>query len=249
MNRRNFLKVAAGTILLQDRCPSPNVLFIAIDDLNDWVGCLGGHPDVRTPNLDRLAARGVLFTNAHCPAPLCNASRAALLTGVRPSSSGVYTNSQPMRHAEALRDAVTLPQYFMAHGYRVMGGGKIFHDAFRDPQSWNEYFPAKDRPRPADPVPPARPLNGIPGVEAHFDWGPIDVADAQMGDNKVVNWAAGELVRPQPGPFFLACGIFRPPGASAGASSVTATAPRNSTTTGMTNWSGPTLPPAKSSPR
>ncbi len=210
MNRRNFLKATAGTILLQGRRPSPNVLFIAVDDLNDWVGCLGGHPDVRTPNLDRLAARGVLFTNAHCAAPLCNASRAALLTGVRPSSSGVYTNSQPMRHSAALRDAVTLPQYFMAHGYRVMGGGKIFHDAFRDPQSWNEYFPGKDRARPADPVPPKRPLNGIPDMEAHFDWGPIDVPDAQMGDDKVASWAAGELVRPQPGPFFLACGIFRP---------------------------------------
>jgi arylsulfatase A-like enzyme len=209
MNRRSFLKAAAGTLLLQGRSPSPNVLFIAVDDLNDWVGCLGGHPDVRTPNLDRLAARGVLFTNAHCPAPLCNASRAALLTGVLPSSSGVYTNSQPMRHSEVLRYAVTLPQYFGAHGYRTMGGGKIFHDAFPDPQSWNEYFPSKEKPRPGDPMPSGRPLNGIPDT-AQFDWGPVDVTDAQMGDSKVVHWAAGELVRPQPGPFFLACGIFRP---------------------------------------
>src|SRR5512136_2431364 len=130
-NRREFLKTVGGTLVAgipgarRAGPPGLNVLFIAIDDLNDWVGCLGGHPDIRTPNLDRLARRGVLFTNAHCPAPLCNASRAALLTGVRPSTSGVYTNSQPMRHSQALRNAVTLPQHFMANGYRVMGGGKI----------------------------------------------------------------------------------------------------------------------------
>src|SRR5574341_773608 len=72
--------------------PSPNVLFIAIDDLNDWIGCLGGHPQAKTPNLDRVAAQGVLFTNAHCAAPLCNPSRATILTGLRPSTTGVYNN-------------------------------------------------------------------------------------------------------------------------------------------------------------
>jgi arylsulfatase A-like enzyme len=160
--------------------------------------------------MDRLAQRGVLFTNAHCPAPLCNASRAALLTGVRPAASGVYSNSQPMRRSEALRNAITLPQYFMQAGYRAMGGGKIFHDQFPDAQSWQEFFPSLARQRPEDPVPPKRPLNGIPGMAAHFDWGPVDVTDSNMGDSKVASWAAGELVRPQPGPFFLACGFFRP---------------------------------------
>jgi len=77
----------------------PNVLFIAVDDLNDWIGCLGGHPDTITPNLDRLAERGVLFTNAFCAAPACNPSRAAVMTGIRPSTSGVYLNSQPWRPA------------------------------------------------------------------------------------------------------------------------------------------------------
>ena len=75
----------------------PNVLFMCIDDLNDWTGCLGGHPDVKTPNLDRLAGRGILFRNAFCAAPACNPSRAALMTGIRPSTSGVYHNSQPWR--------------------------------------------------------------------------------------------------------------------------------------------------------
>src|SRR5438874_1078007 len=68
----------------------PNVLFIAIDDLNDWVGCLGGHPQARTPNLNRLAARGTLFRNAHCQAPLCNPSRSSILTGLRPSTTGIH---------------------------------------------------------------------------------------------------------------------------------------------------------------
>ena len=122
--RRHFLGTAAAPLLLQSQTRAkPNVLFIAIDDLNDWTSCLGGHPGARTPNLDRLAGRGVLFTNAHCAAPLCNPSRAAPLTGRRPSSSGVYTNNQPFRKSPVLKDAVTLPQHFMANGYRATGGG------------------------------------------------------------------------------------------------------------------------------
>ena len=93
----------------------PNVLFIAIDDLNDWIGALGGHPQARTPNLDRLAKRGVLFTRAYCSAPSCNPSRASLMTGILPSTSGVYHNSQPWR--PAMPKAVTLPQHFTQHGY------------------------------------------------------------------------------------------------------------------------------------
>lgn len=67
-----------------------NVLFIAIDDLNDWLGCMNGHPNTKTPHLDRLASEGVLFTNAHCQAPLCGPSRASLMTGLRPSTTGIY---------------------------------------------------------------------------------------------------------------------------------------------------------------
>src|SRR5688500_3839604 len=90
----------------------PNVLFIAIDDLNDWVGCLGGHPQTRTPNIDRLAARGVLFTNAHCSYPLCNPSRTSILTGLRPTTSGVLGNQQDWRTEPRLAGVKVLPQYF-----------------------------------------------------------------------------------------------------------------------------------------
>jgi len=179
-----------------------NVLFIAVDDLNDWTGYLGGYPGVKTPNLDRLAARGVFFTRAYCSAPACNPSRASLLTGIRPSTSGVYFNSNPWR--AQLPEAVTLPQHFMAHGYKVHGGGKIFHGAFKDPQSWQEYFD-----RPGDPAPKVRPANGIPNT-AHFDWGPVQEDDQAMGDTQVVDWAVKFLKQKHDKPFFLAAGLFRP---------------------------------------
>ena len=111
----------------------PNVLFIAIDDLNDWVGCLKGHPQVRTPNIDGLAKRGVLFANAHCQAPICNPSRVSLLTGVRPSSSGVYELNQPHHLSPLLKTAVTLPAQFKANGYHVLGRGKIYHGRYKCP--------------------------------------------------------------------------------------------------------------------
>lgn len=94
LSRRGFLALSGGLLTAQSS-PKPNVLMICVDDLNDWIGCLGGNPDSVTPNFDRLARQGVLFTNAHCAAPLCNPSRAALMTGVHPATSGIYQNNQP----------------------------------------------------------------------------------------------------------------------------------------------------------
>jgi len=102
-----------------------NVLFIAIDDLNDWVGCLGGHPQTRTPNLDHLAASGVLFDNAHCPAPACNPSRTAVFTGISPHVSGLYRNEQKMR--DAMPKVELLPKTFSNAGYWAGGSGKMLH--------------------------------------------------------------------------------------------------------------------------
>ncbi len=180
----------------------PNVLFLAIDDLNDWTGFLGGHPDSRTPHLDQLAARGTVFTRAYCSAPSCNPSRASLLTGRHPATTGVYTNSQAFR--SVLPDVVTLPQHFMQHGYQVLGGGKIYHGSFPDKQSWHSYFN-----RPRDPLPKQRPVNGIQGT-AHFDWGPVAVSDAEMSDTQVVNWAIEQLQAEHSKPLFLAVGLVRP---------------------------------------
>ena len=208
MNRRQFLQLSAAgaaSLALPKRSRAadrPNILFIAIDDLNDWIGCLGGHPDTITPNLDRLASRGTLFTNAHCAAPACNPSRTALLTGYLPCRSGVYHNDQPWR--PVLPEAVTLGQYLMQHGYEVKGAGKIFHGGFNDLPSWGEYFK-----QPGDPMPPNRPLNGIPKT-AHFDWGPVDMPDEAMADYQVTEWVNARLKSDRPEPFFLACGLFRP---------------------------------------
>ncbi len=216
LSRRTFLKACGlGTAMMAlgsktiASFKKPNVLFIAIDDLNDWVGCLGGHPQAKTPNIDRLARRGVLFENAFCAAPACNPSRAALMTGIRPSTSGIYLNSQPWRKSPVLKDAVTLPQYFMANGYKALGSGKIYHGRFPDPSSWQEYWPSQNKNRPDDPMPPNRPLNGIPNTR-HFDWGSIDVSKKEMGDWKVADWVIGQLEKKHDNPFFLACGFFRP---------------------------------------
>lgn len=103
----------------------PNVLFISVDDLNDWIEPLGGHPQARTPNLNELSEESVLFTHNYCASPACNPSRTALLTGIHTYNSGMYSNYQYWR--DVLPDVQTLPQYFMANGYWAGGAGKIFH--------------------------------------------------------------------------------------------------------------------------
>ncbi len=136
----------------------PNVLFIAMDDLNDWIGCLGGHPQAVTPNLDRLAASGVLFRNAYCPAPSCNPCRSAVFSGLPPHRSGLYQNMQKLR--EVMPDAELLPKYFSRHGYWSAGSGKMLHYVI-DPQSWDQYFPTKekDNPFPRTFNPAKRPVS------------------------------------------------------------------------------------------
>jgi arylsulfatase A-like enzyme len=218
-SRRDFLKTIGLGLLsisflskktsIASSTPKPNVLFISIDDLNDWIGCLGGHPDTKTPNLDLLAKRGILFTNAFCSAPSCNPSRVSLLTGIRPSTSGVYFNKQPWRDSHVLYDKVTLPQHFRENGYTVMGSGKIFHGAYPDPPSWDEYWPSKETTYPADPKPENRPLNGFPDI-SNFDWGPMDVANEDMGDWQVTDWVIEQLNQVHDKPFFLGCGIYKP---------------------------------------
>jgi arylsulfatase A-like enzyme len=222
LNRRDFFKLSStgviSSILFNQGCSpfitqyglrKPNVLFISIDDLNDWIGCLGGHPDVKTPNLDRLAKDCVIFTNAHCPAPLCNASRTALMTGMRPSTSGVYLNAQPWRESPILKKIDTLPQHFKVHNYTTLGSGKIYHDLFPDPPSWDTFWPSKKKQRPKDPKPENLPLNGIPDTR-HFDWGPMDVKKQSMGDWQVANWIINQLNINHKRPFFMACGFYRP---------------------------------------
>ena len=118
----------------------PNVLMIVVDDMNDWVGCLGGHPQVQTPNIDRLAQRGLLFTNAHVPAPVCNPCRVSVMTGRRPGSTGIYANDVVWH--EAFPGITSLPGHFKANGYHVVGGGKVNHHmpGFNRRSDWHDYF-------------------------------------------------------------------------------------------------------------
>ena len=191
----------------------PNILFIALDDLNDWVGCLGGHPQSRTPNIDRLADSGVLFDNAHCAAPACNPSRTAIFTGLAPHRSGLYSNNQKMR--EILPDAELLPHYLSRHGYWSGGSGKMLH-YFIDARSWDEYFPRRET---ENPFPPhiawgKRPKNLPRGGNWQYgetDWAAFDVSDEEFGgDFLVTQWVNKQLAVEHEKPFFLACGIYRP---------------------------------------
>lgn len=205
----------ADTLVEQRKATArkPNVLFIALDDLNDWVGCMGGHPQSRTPNIDRLAASGMLFTNAHCAAPACNPSRTAIFTGLAPHRSGVYANGQKMR--QLLPDAELLPRYFSRHGYWSAGSGKMLH-YFIDAASWDDYFPKKEleNPFPRHVSWGKRPKNLPRGGKWQYgetDWAPFDVSDKEFGgDYHVATWINGQLSRKHDKPFFLACGIYRP---------------------------------------
>ena len=191
----------------------PNILFIAIDDLNDWIGCLGGHPQTITPNLDRLAASGVLFSNAHCPGAACNPSRSAIMTGRSPHRSGLYENGQKMR--EVMPDAELLPQHFRSNGYWAAGSGKLLH-YFIDARSWDKYFPAKETedPFPRTLYPEKRPVSlpkGGPWQYVETDWAALDATDEEYGGDWLVSkWIGEQLGREHDKPFFLACGIYRP---------------------------------------
>jgi arylsulfatase A-like enzyme len=202
-----------ATALAADAAAKPNVLFIAVDDLNDWIGCLGGHPQTKTPNFDRLAASGVLFKNAYCAGASCNPSRAAILSGLPPHRSGLYNNRQKLR--DVLPDAELMPKYFSRNGYWSAGSGKMLHYVI-DPQSWDEYFPdkAKDNPFPRTFYPAKRPVNLPRAGEWQYgetDWAALDVGDEEFGgDWLVTKWVGEQLQRAHEKPFFLACGIYRP---------------------------------------
>lgn len=202
----------------------PNVLFLAVDDLNDWVGFLGGYPgEVHTPHLDQLAATSMAFTNAHTPSPMCAPARAAVLTGQFPSSTGVYGNQHWWY--PNLPDTVSLPDRFRTAGYRTLGTGKIFHHTAGNhpPKSWDHFqrLTFSNDPwfrgaiinypwsAPA-PFPDAYPYSGITGLGHENDWGAIGIEDGRYEDAQSADFAIDVLTQPSAAPFFLACGLFRP---------------------------------------
>ena len=202
----------------------PNVLFLAVDDMKDWVGCLGGYEgQVLTPNIDRLAKRGTLFRNAHCPSPKCAPSRAAILTGLRPSTTGLYDNGHWL--LPNYPNIVTLPAFFRSVGYRVAGAGKIFHHTAGNhpPNQWDNFQPIRFRNDPwfrgsktnypwskSGPNPDGFPFSGVTGLGHENDWGSLKIQASDYDDARSTKYATDFLEGQHRGPFFLACGLFRP---------------------------------------
>lgn len=192
----------------------PNVLFIAIDDLNDWIGCMKGHPQAKTPNIDRLAASSVLFTNAYCQAPICGPSRASVMSGLLPTTTGNYLQVRDMEiksSNEASKKSIFLPDYFEQFGYKTMGTGKLFHlgdsancfDEYRN-DTGKLYGPLPVKRFKYDPV-----WFGKPKGTA-TDWGAFPNEDSEMPDVRSADWAVEKLMMKQEKPFFLAVGFVRP---------------------------------------
>ena len=215
----------------------PNVLFLAIDDLNDWIGAAGGHPQAKTPNLDRLISQSVYFRNAHTAAPVCSASRHALLSGLRPSSTGWYSNSSRTseEYVRILGATVPMPTHFKRNGYKTIAAGKIYHKGTSDIEGydyWDEARPKYKWPRwlaerghgyqgksggHFHPFPPdggaiyQKYQEGVSGQS--LCWGALEEADMPpegMPDEQVADWAVERLQQEHNRPFFLAVGFVRP---------------------------------------
>lgn len=209
---RLSLSIGAAALLAisASAASRPNILMIAVDDQNDWLGFLGGHPQVKSPHIDALAASGTAFLNAHCQAPLCNPSRSSLLTGLRPSSTGIYGLSPGIRDVDITRNHVTLPQTYTEAGYHTYTCGKIYHDGSFKPQhrsrEFNTWGPAPGMGRPPTPI-ASLPEPRHPAM----DWGVFPEKDEDAADYKIAD-AAIEALKDAPAdkPFFVACGFRLP---------------------------------------
>jgi arylsulfatase A-like enzyme len=220
MRRRKFVKtatsltIAAPLFSMTGGCASndarkPNVLFIAVDDLNDWVGCMGGHPAAQTPNIDRLARQGCLFSQAYTPVPYCKPARGNVMTGLYAHSSGVYRNEY---FRDQVPEAKTIPELFMANGYFAAGCGKVFHlsqGRTEEQSSWHEFSPFY---RPSSQLRQNPSLSGIADLanKDTLDWGVIDDSQEEFADWKIADWAIAQLARRHDRPLFLGVGFRYP---------------------------------------
>jgi len=211
----------------------PNVLIISIDDLNNWIEPLGGHPQSKTPSLSAFAENAVTFNNAYCASPSCNPSRTALFSGKHPFVTGLYNNPQVWR--DVVGDELMMPQYFRKNGYWAGGAGKIYHGNMPDPRSWDEYYPDKIKHMPDYYLPAKDSITGdtvfvmqdneireddpkgitfnmpyFEGMYVAFDWEPLPYTTEQTGDYSSIRWIIEQLNREHHQPFFLACGLYRP---------------------------------------
>jgi arylsulfatase A-like enzyme len=177
---------------------------ICIDDLNDWLGYLGGHPDAKTPHIDKLAGSGLNFANAHCVVPVCSPSRISIMSGLHATTHGSYDLGTPYENIERLNDVPTMQAHFKNNGYLSIGGGKILHHGFKGrlAKDFDQVLSgSKGGPRPKKQM-------NFPGKA--WDWGPYPEKDEQMGDYQISQQAAEVLRKKHDKPFFLTVGIYRP---------------------------------------
>ena len=205
----------------------PNVLFISVDDLNDWVGVYGGHPQAKTPHIDRFAQQAMVFRNASCPGPVCGPSRSALLSGFMPSTTGLYGNSNNMLDSAIVQKSATLPEYFSKHGYVTISKGKIFHkhstENGQDHGHWA--FDIWEVAKGGGKVDPERYFCRDEGIingrkienpkftksgGSRLAFGPLLGEKEQTKDYRTAKWFETKLKEDYEKPFFMAVGISKP---------------------------------------
>ena len=216
----NFLKylLISGLLLFPMEAAltagKPNVLFIAIDDLNTRLNCYG-FDHITSPNIDKLARRGVRFDRAYCQYPSCGPSRTSVLTGLRPQTSGVTHNKMFFR--DLTPDVITLPQMFMENGYHVARVGKIFHQSNPtdigtsgpdDPASWHEVVNPRGRDKDEEHLLTVyTPQLPLPDQMCYLK---ADGTDREQTDGKVIDETIKLLRKNRDKPFFIAAGLYRP---------------------------------------
>lgn len=203
----NFILLLIANFANNSFAEKPNVLFLSIDDLNDWIGCMDGHPQVQTPHIDRLAERGTLFLNAHTQSPICNPSRTSIMTGLRPSTTGIYSLAPWFRTVDEWKDLVTLPQHFSDAGYTTYTVGKIYHGLgwmTSEPPEFNVI----GRTEPGLRLKEKRVKT--PRGGRGMDWDVYPFEDSDHKDWKTASWAVEQLDKKPEDPFFMAVGFSLP---------------------------------------
>lgn len=214
-----ILVAGSTNIAAADAPASPNFLLICVDDLRPELGCYGAE-HIHSPNIDKLASRGVTFDRCYVQVAVCNPSRASMLTGIRPDRLGVWT--LPVHFREAMPDAVTLPQYLGRHGYTCEGFGKIFHNPWQDPRSWTSPHQWSEKSYQNYSKEQKDFTRQVKESLPSGDWrklnlrGPItnapEIEDEEHSDGDMTRMASERLAQlsKQKEPFFLAVGYVLP---------------------------------------